>query len=91
MSDRIGIQLGALLLIGLLIANAIATAFALQSHAERIKLFEQHSCRCKLPQIFIDENTDIPNNPLKPLTPEEFQKLLDELRKRSKPEVGDGL
>ena len=50
-----------------------------------------YKCRCKLPQIFIDENTDIPNNPLKPLTPEEFQKLLDELRKRSKPEVGDGL
>ena len=48
-------------------------------------------CRCKLPQIFIDENTDIPNNPLKPMTVEEFQKLRDELRKRSKPEVGDGL
>ena len=48
-------------------------------------------CRCKLPQIFIDENTDIPNNPLKPMTVEEFQKLQEELRKRSKPEVGDGL
>jgi len=41
-------------------------------------------CPCKLPQIFIDENTDIPNNPLKPLTPEEFQKLQDELRKAGK-------
>jgi len=41
-------------------------------------------CKCHYggrPQIFIDENTDIPNNPLKPLTPEEFQKLLDELKK----------
>jgi hypothetical protein len=51
-------------------------------------------CKCHYggrPQIFIDENTDIPNNPLKPMTVEEFQKLQDELRKRDRPEVGDGL
>jgi len=48
-------------------------------------------CRCKLPQIFIDENTDIPGNPLKPMTVEEFEKLKEELRKQCKPEVRDGL
>lgn len=45
-------------------------------------------CRCKRPgagETYIDENTDIPNNPLKPMSPEEFKKLQDELRKKAKP------
>jgi len=54
---------------------------------DSIQELMDHQCECRkrLPQIFIDENTDIPNNPLKPLTPEEFQKLQDELRKKAKP------
>jgi len=53
---------------------------------ESIQELMDHRCECRkrLPQAFIDENTDIPNNPLKPLTPEEFQKLQDELRKAGK-------
>lgn len=32
-------------------------------------------------EVYIDETTDIPNNPLKPLTDKEFEQLKDTLRK----------
>lgn len=38
-------------------------------------------------ETFIDEKTDIPNNPLKPLTVEEFEKLQNDLRKPKLPEA----